>query len=140
VKAAQSGFNIWKNTSACERSKIIRAAAEILRKNADDIAEDMTLEQGAPLAEAKREALAGADTLDWFAEEDRRAYGRWLPARGPGISQIKIGEPVGPVAAFSLWNFPINQCVRKIAAALAAGYSIIVKGPEETPASCAKGL
>ena len=97
----------------------------------------MTLEQGKPLAESRMEAAAGADVIDWFAEEGRRAYGRIVPARATNVSQLVVKEPVGPVAAFSPWNFPINQAVRKISAALAAGCSIIIKGPEDTPASCA---
>src|SRR3954466_4801888 len=98
----------------------------------------MTFEQGKPLAEAKQEALAGADVIDWFAEEGRRAYGRVIPARAEGVYQLVVKEPVGPVAAFTPWNFPINQIVRKLSAALAAGCSIIVKAPEETPASPAE--
>ena len=96
------------------------------------------MEQGKTLAEAKMEAMAAADVIEWFAEEAKRAYGRVIPARGPGIYQIAIKEPVGPVAAFTPWNFPINQVVRKLSAALAAGCSIIVKAPEETPASPAE--
>ena len=80
----------------------------------------------------------GADTIDWFAEEARRAYGRVIPARAEGVYQLVIKEPVGPVAAFTPWNFPINQIVRKLSAALAAGCSIIIKAPEETPASPAE--
>jgi len=98
----------------------------------------MTQEQGKPLAEAKGETLGAADTIDWFAEEARRTYGRLVPARVPGAYQMVIKEPVGPVAAFTPWNFPINQVVRKLSAALAAGCSIIVKAPEETPASPAE--
>ncbi|MBV9735450.1 MAG: NAD-dependent succinate-semialdehyde dehydrogenase, partial [Acidisphaera sp.] len=97
-----------------------------------------TMEQGKPLPEAKLETAAAADVIEWFAEEARRTYGQEIPARAPGIYQLAIKEPVGPVAAFTPWNFPINQAVRKISLALAAGCSIIVKGPEETPASCAE--
>ena len=109
-----------------------------MRERDDEIAPLMTMEQGKTLAEAKMEAMAGADIIDWFAEEAKRAYGRVIPARGPGIYQLAIKEPVGPVAAFTPWNFPINQVVRKLSAALAAGCSIIVKAPEETPASPAE--
>jgi succinate-semialdehyde dehydrogenase/glutarate-semialdehyde dehydrogenase len=98
----------------------------------------MTMEQGKPLAEAKIEVLAAADIIEWFAEEGRRAYGRVIPARAEGVYQLVIKEPVGPVAAFTPWNFPINQVVRKLSAALATGCSIIVKAPEETPASPAE--
>jgi len=102
------------------------------------IATLMTMEQGKTLAEAKAEILHGCDTIDWFAEEARRTYGRVIPARAEGVYQLVIKEPVGPVAAFTPWNFPINQIVRKLSAALAAGCSIIIKAPEETPASPAE--
>src|SRR3954469_3032442 len=82
------------------------------------------------------EVLGGADTIDWFAEEGRRAYGRVIPGRAEGVMQIVIREPVGPVAAFTPWNFPINQAVRKVSGALCTGCSVILKGPEDTPASC----
>ena len=94
--------------------------------------------QGKTLAEARMETMAAADVIEWFAEEAKRSYGRVIPARGPGIYQLAIKEPVGPVAAFTPWNFPINQVVRKLSAALASGCSIIVKAPEETPASPAQ--
>jgi succinate-semialdehyde dehydrogenase/glutarate-semialdehyde dehydrogenase len=137
LAAAEKGFKAWRKVSAFDRYKLMRKAADILRSRADDIAAVMTLEQGKPLVEAKGETLAGADVIDWFAEEGRRAYGRVIPARGEGIYQIVVKEPVGPVAAFTPWNFPINQAVRKISASLATGCSVIIKGPEETPASCA---
>jgi succinate-semialdehyde dehydrogenase/glutarate-semialdehyde dehydrogenase len=133
--AVQKGFAVWSAMGAYARAKIMRKAADLLRERADDIAAMMTAEQGKPLAEAKGETLAGADVIDWFAEESRRTYGQIIPARMPGVMQQTIKMPVGPVAAFTPWNFPINQVVRKMSAALAAGCSIIVKGPEETPAS-----
>jgi succinate-semialdehyde dehydrogenase/glutarate-semialdehyde dehydrogenase len=138
LAAADKGFKIWRKVSAFDRSKVMRKAADILRERADNIAQLLTLEQGKPLAEAKGEVLAGADVIDWFAEEARRAYGRVIPARAEGVYQLVIKEPVGPVAAFTPWNFPINQVVRKLSAGLAAGCSIIVKAPEETPASPAE--
>ncbi len=138
LAAADRGFKAWRKVSVFDRYKIMRKAADLLRSRADDIARIMTLEQGKPLAEAKGETLAGADVIDWFAEEGRRAYGRVIPARVDGVHQLVIKEPVGPVAAFTPWNFPINQVVRKASAALATGCSIIVKGPEETPAACAE--
>lgn len=135
LKSAKLGFATWSKVSAYERAKIMRKAADNLRANADAIARMMTFEQGKPLAEAKGETLAGADVIDWFAEEARRTYGQIIPARAPGVMQMAIKLPIGPVAAFTPWNFPINQVVRKLSAALAAGCSIIVKAPEETPAS-----
>jgi succinate-semialdehyde dehydrogenase / glutarate-semialdehyde dehydrogenase len=140
LAAAEQGFAAWKRVSAFERGKLMRKAAELLRSRADDIARLMTLEQGKPVGEAKVETLAAADIIDWFAEEARRAYGRVIPARAEGIYQLVVKEPVGPVAAFTPWNFPINQVVRKLSAAVATGCSIIVKAPEETPASPAELL
>ena len=138
LRAVERGFHVWKKISAFERSKIMRAAGELVRARVDSIAQELTAEQGKPLAEARMEVLAGADIVDWFAEEARRTYGRVIPARAEGVYQLVVKEPVGPVAAFSPWNFPINQAVRKISAALAAGCSIILKGPEETPGPCAE--
>ncbi|MBL6455238.1 NAD-dependent succinate-semialdehyde dehydrogenase [Belnapia sp. T6] len=138
LEAAAKGFAAWKKVSAFERAKLMRKAADILRSRADEIAALMTQEQGKPLPEAKMETLAGADIIDWFAEEARRAYGRVIPARAEGVYQLVVKEPIGPVAAFTPWNFPINQVVRKLSAAVATGCSIIVKAPEETPASPAE--
>ena len=135
LAAAERGFAAWRKVSAYERAKLMRKAADIFRARADEIAVLMTMEQGKPVGEAKMEVLAGADIIDWFAEEARRAYGRVIPARAEGVYQLVIKEPVGPVAAFTPWNFPINQVVRKLSAAVATGCSIIVKAPEETPAS-----
>ena len=138
LEATTKGFHTWRRVSAYDRSKLMRRAADLLRERAGDIAKLMTLEQGKPVGEAKMEAIAGADVIDWFAEEARRTYGRVIPSRVETVQQLSLREPVGPVAAFTPWNFPINQANRKIAIALAAGCSIIVKGPEETPASCAE--
>jgi succinate-semialdehyde dehydrogenase/glutarate-semialdehyde dehydrogenase len=138
LAAAAAGFKVWRAVSAFDRCKIMRKAASIMRERNDEIAPLLTMEQGKTLAEAKMEAMAAADVIEWFAEEAKRAYGRVIPARGPGIYQLAIKEPVGPVAAFTPWNFPINQVVRKLSAALASGCSIIVKAPEETPASPAQ--
>jgi succinate-semialdehyde dehydrogenase/glutarate-semialdehyde dehydrogenase len=138
LEAADKGFRQWRKVSAYDRAKVMRKAADLLRERADAIAPLLTTEQGKPLPEAKGEVLAGADVIDWFAEEARRTYGRVVPARAEGIYQLVIKEPVGPVAAFTPWNFPINQVVRKLSCALASGCSIIVKAPEETPASPAE--
>ena len=138
LAAAQKGFNVWKRMSSVERSKIMRKAADLLRERLDHIATIMVMEQGKPLVEAKGETSLAPENIEWMAEEGRRAYGRVIPARIPGVYQMSLREPVGVVAAFTPWNFPINQAVKKMAAALAAGCSIIVKGPEETPGSVAE--
>ena len=138
LAAAAKGFEVWKNTPAVERSKIMRAAAALLRERTDAIAHVMTLEQGKPLAEAKVEIGMSVDIIEWFAEESRRVYGRIVSPRAMNQQQFILKEPVGPVAAFTPWNFPINQVVRKLSAALATGCSMIVKAAEETPASPAE--
>ena len=140
LEAAKKGFRVWRKVSAYDRSKVMRKGAQLLRDRCDTIATYLTLEQGKPLPEAKMEVMAAADVIEWFAEEGRRTYGRVVPARAEGIYQLVIKEPVGPVAAFTPWNFPINQVVRKLCGALATGCSIIVKAPEETPASPAELL
>ena len=117
LEAAAKGFKVWRAVAPFDRCKIMRKAAAIMRERNDEIAPLLTMEQGKTLAEAKMEAMAAADVIEWFAEEAKRAYGRVIPARGPGIYQIAIKEPVGPVAAFTPWNFPINQVVRKLSAA-----------------------
>ncbi len=137
LAAAAKGFAAWRKTAAYDRSKIMRKAAELLRARLEDIAATMTIEQGKPVTESRAEVAGAADVIDWFAEEGRRAYGRLIPARAEGITQLSTREPVGVVAGFTPWNFPISQAVRKVSAALAAGCAFILKGPEETPASCA---
>src|SRR5688572_402443 len=137
LEAADRAFKTWRRVGAFERYKILRKAAELLRARVDEIGMQLTREEGKVFSEAKMEVLSAADLIDWFAEEGRRTYGRVIPARSPGVQQFVVKEPVGVVAGFSPWNFPISQAVRKIAPALAAGCTIIIKGPEETPASCA---
>jgi succinate-semialdehyde dehydrogenase/glutarate-semialdehyde dehydrogenase len=139
LEAAQKGFETWRDTTPAERSKVMRKAAGFMRERAEAIGRLLTQEQGKPLAEAKGEALAAADIIEWFAEEGFRVYGRIVPSRGNlAIRQMVVKDPVGPVAAFTPWNFPINQVVRKVGAALAAGCSMLVKAPEETPAGPAE--
>jgi succinate-semialdehyde dehydrogenase/glutarate-semialdehyde dehydrogenase len=135
LAAAQKGFETWRKVSAFERTATLRRAAALLRERADEIGRLLTQEQGKPLAQARLEALAGADIIDWFAAEGMRVYGRIVPSRNPAAQQLVLKEPVGPVAAFTPWNFPINQIVRKLAAALTTGCSFLCKAPEETPAS-----
>jgi succinate-semialdehyde dehydrogenase/glutarate-semialdehyde dehydrogenase len=135
LAAAQRGFETWRKTSAHERSAVMRRAAALLRERADGIARLLTQEQGKPLAEAKGEVVAGATIIEWFADEALRVYGRIVPSRNLAAQQLVLKEPVGPVAAFTPWNFPINQVVRKLGAALATGCSFLCKAPEETPAA-----
>ena len=133
--AAAKGFQIWRKVSAYERAKLMRAAAVLLRERAETIARNLTQEQGKPLAQARLELANSADIIEWFAGEAPRIYGRLIAPRAGDVVQTVVAEPVGPVVAFAPWNFPVNQVVRKLAAALAAGCSIIVKAPEETPSA-----
>lgn len=135
--AADKGFQIWKAKSAYDRCALMRKAAELLRTRVTEIATVLTMEQGKPITESINEANGAADIIDWFAEEGRRCYGRVIPSRASNVTQTVVREPIGPVAGFAPWNAPLSNCVRKLAAALGAGCSIILKAPEETPASCA---
>jgi len=138
LAAAQKGFEVWRDMPAIERAKTMRRAAVLMRERADTIATIMTQEQGKPRAEARVEALAAADIIEWFADEGMRVYGRIVPSRSLVVRQLVVKDPVGVVAAFTPWNFPINQVVRKLGAALAAGCAVLVKAAEETPASPAE--
>jgi succinate-semialdehyde dehydrogenase/glutarate-semialdehyde dehydrogenase len=138
LEAAVQGFSVWRQTAPLSRAKVLTGAAELLRERANCIAQLLSLEQGKPLAEARGELERVAEMCDWMGGEAQRVYGRIIQARTAGVTQIVVKEPVGIVVAFAPWNFPVNQVVRKVASALAAGCSIIVKGAEETPASCAE--
>ncbi len=133
LEAAQKGFAVWRRTAPRDRADLIRAAAGVLRSRQDEIADAITAEQGKPLHEAKLEVIRGAEFFEWDAGEAVRTYGRVIPS-APGVRYIVHHEPIGPVAAFSPWNFPLSQPARKVAGALAAGCSIILKAAEETPA------
>jgi succinate-semialdehyde dehydrogenase / glutarate-semialdehyde dehydrogenase len=136
LAAAKKGFVIWRATSAYDRSKIMRKAADLLRERSDAIAKILVQEQGKVYPEARGEVITSADIIDWYAEEGRRAYGRIVPGRGKGLRQIVLQEPVGVVAAFTPWNFPTLTPARKIGGALAAGCALILKASEETPGAC----
>jgi succinate-semialdehyde dehydrogenase/glutarate-semialdehyde dehydrogenase len=133
VEAAKKGFEVWRKTTAWDRGRVMRKAADLMRERADAIAKILTQEQGKTLAEAKGEVLAAADVIEWMGEEGKRAYGRIIPSRLPGTRQMVTQEPVGICAAFTPWNFPAITPARKIAGALGAGCSLILKASEETP-------
>jgi succinate-semialdehyde dehydrogenase/glutarate-semialdehyde dehydrogenase len=136
LEAARKGFAVWRGTTAYDRAKVLRKAANLVRERAEAIARIMTQEQGKILAESRLEVLVTADIIEWFAEEGRRAYGRIVPGRAKNTRQLVVQEPVGVVAAFTPWNFPTLTPARKIGASLAAGCAIIIKASEETPGSC----
>jgi len=133
LAAAQAGFAIWSRTTPRDRADVMLRAAAIMRTRQDEIAHSITLEHGKPYQQARLEVIRGAEFFEWDAGEAVRAYGRVIPS-GPGIDYIVHHQPIGAVAAFSPWNFPMSQPARKIAGAIASGCSIILKAAEETPA------
>jgi succinate-semialdehyde dehydrogenase/glutarate-semialdehyde dehydrogenase len=135
LAAAQRAFDAWKTVSPLEKSRVLRKVGELTRERAGAIGRNITLDQGKPLTEAIGEVTRCADHCDWHAEECRRIYGRVIPPRQPNVRQLVLREPVGVCAAFTPWNFPYNQAIRKIAAAIGAGCTIIIKGPEDTPSA-----
>jgi succinate-semialdehyde dehydrogenase/glutarate-semialdehyde dehydrogenase len=132
LDTAQRTYPEWRATDVEKRSAILHKTAKILKERADEIARTMTQEQGKPIAESKGEVFGAASLFDWYAEEIKRDYGRVL-VRPPGQLSRVMHEPVGPVATFTPWNFPIYLLAKKVSAALAAGCSVIAKPPEETP-------
>ena len=133
VDAASKGFLEWSEMSPAKREGLMRDAASILRDRSDEIAQSITLEQGKPVAQAQVEIQRACEIIEWDASEGRRTYGRVIPSQMP-LTHTVLRKPIGPVAALSPWNFPINSPGRKVAGALAAGCSIILKASEETPA------
>jgi len=133
LDAATKGFQVWRNTSPAKRAEIIQLAAQLCRERADEDGVAITLEQGKPLAQARLEIIRGCEIIDWDATEGRRVYGRVIPSE-PGVRNTVLRQPIGVVAAFSPWNFPMSSPARKVAGALSSGCSIILKASEETPA------
>lgn len=135
LAAAARAFESWKKSSPIERSNVLRKVAELARERALDIGTGITMDQGKPLGESKGEVVFCAEHAEWHAEECRRIYGRVIPSRHHAVRQTVLREPVGVVAAFSPWNFPFNQAIRKVSAAIGAGCSVILKGPEDAPSA-----
>lgn len=136
LQASQSGFEIWRNVSAFDRQELMNKAADLMTERKQRIAEICTREMGKPYKEALGEMDFVIGVTRWYGEEGKRAYGRLIPSRMLGAQQMVVKEPVGPVAAFVAWNFPGTNVIRKIAGALGAGCSIILKASEETPGTC----
>jgi len=132
LESAQRAWGGWRALLPVARGKILRKAADLIRARAEEIATIATLEMGKSIHETRIEVQMAAEVFDWYAEEGRRAYGRVLPQRLPGQRMTIVKEPVGPVAAFAPWNFPVGNPARKIGAALAAGCTCILKPAEES--------
>jgi succinate-semialdehyde dehydrogenase/glutarate-semialdehyde dehydrogenase len=135
LACARESFEAFKELAPDERSRILRGAAALLRQRGEETARIATRESGKPIAQTRIEVEMSAEIFDWYAEEGRRAYGRVLPRRASGTRMTVFKDPVGPVAAFAPWNFPLGNPARKLGAALGAGCSCILKPAEETPAS-----
>jgi len=135
LNAAKRAFEVWRRTVPADRARILRNAAGLMRERAEHIATLMTLEEGKPLGESRDEVLRAAEYFEWFSEEARRIDGRVVPANRPGVQQLVKRQAIGPVAAFTPWNFPAITPARKLSAALAAGCSVILKPGEESPAT-----
>lgn len=133
LASAARGFTAWRATSVDARADILRRTASLLRDRVEPIATMLTIEQGKPIAEAKGEVAGAAQLFDWCAEDARRQYGRTL-VRPSGQRSMVLQQPVGPVAIFTPWNFPLYLMAKKMSAALAVGCSVIAKPAEETPA------
>lgn len=135
LEASERGFKVWCKVPANQRANLMRKAANILAERSNDIATIISMEHGKPLREARGEMEKAVDLINYFADEAVRTYGRIIPSRVSGVLQMTVMEPIGPVAGFTPWNFPVNQLVRKVGVTLAAGCSMVVKAAEETPAS-----
>jgi len=133
--SAERAYKHWRNSSPMLRSDVLRKFATLIREQAPAIALDISRDQGKPLAEALGEVRFAAEHAEWHAEECRRLYGRIIPARDTRVRQSVMLEPVGVCAAFTPWNFPFSQALRKVCAALGAGCTLILKGPEDTPSA-----
>ena len=135
IAAANRAWPAWRSKTAKERGAILMKWFHLLVQHADDLARIMTAEQGKPLAEAKGEVGYGASFIEWFAEEAKRVYGETVPASDPTKRVLVIKQPVGVCAAITPWNFPIAMITRKVAPALAAGCTVVIKPAEQTPLS-----
>lgn len=135
IASASRAFETWRWTSPLERGRILRRVADLIRERAKDIARDLTLDQGKPLGEAYAEVFNAAEHAEWHAEECRRIYGRVIPSRDRNVRQSVIRQPVGVCAAFTPWDFPFNQALRKISAGLASGCTVILKPAHDAPSA-----
>src|SRR5580692_2392041 len=133
LDAAASAFPTWSGKTAYERAAVLKKAADLMRERATDLARTLVLEAGKPIAQAKAEWGVAADLFEWFAEEGKRAYGRWVPPRSLAKRELVIRQPIGVVGLITAWNFPAYNVARSAAAALAAGCAIVIKPSEYTP-------
>ncbi|MDR2839428.1 MAG: aldehyde dehydrogenase family protein, partial [Azonexus sp.] len=133
IAAAAAALPAWRALTAKQRAQVLQTWNRLILDNTDDLAQLITAEGGKPLAEARGEVLYGASFIEWFAEEGKRAYGESIPSPTPNTRQMVIKQPVGVCAAITPWNFPLAMITRKVAPALAAGCTIVVKPAEATP-------
>ncbi len=135
LSVASTSFEVWRKTVPSQRALVLKRAADLILERAPHIAAQMTLEEGKPLGESLDEVTRAAEYFEWFGESARRIDGRVVPSNRPGVLQLVKRQAIGPVAAFTPWNFPAITPARKLSAALAAGCSVILKPGEESPST-----
>ena len=133
ITAANEAWPAWRGLTAKQRAQILRRWFELILQNTEDLAQLITAEGGKPLAEARGEVAYGASFVEWFAEEGKRAYGETIPATAADKRLVVIKQPIGVCAAITPWNFPLAMITRKVAPALAAGCTVVIKPAEQTP-------
>ncbi|MFD2131603.1 NAD-dependent succinate-semialdehyde dehydrogenase [Pseudogracilibacillus auburnensis] len=138
IAQATEAFKMWKNTTGVKRSNYLATVVKLMRSRSKELAETITSENGKPLADAEREVISAIDYLEWYAEEAKRLYGDTLPASHPDKHLMVLRQPVGVCAAITPWNFPLSMITRKIAPALAAGCTVVLKPASLTPLSAIK--
>lgn len=138
IQAAKEAFDIWKRKSSMERAEYLNKAAQYMSEEADEIAELLTLEMGKPIKESKSEVGGAIEFITWFAEEGKRVYGDTLPESDGGKQLLVLNQPLGVVGAITPWNFPVSMITRKIAPALAAGCTVVLKPAQDTPLTAMK--
>ncbi|WP_310558359.1 aldehyde dehydrogenase family protein, partial [Flavobacterium sp.] len=135
IAAAEASFKTWKNTTPYFRAEILKKAADYMRANAEAFAKETSLETGKPMLESRGEWQVSANLFEWYAEEGKRSYGRVIPSSRIDKRSMVIYQPLGVIGVITAWNFPAYNPARAVAAALAAGCSVVMRGSEFTPLS-----
>lgn len=136
IAAASAAFPAWSTATAYERAAVLRRASDLVRARLEDLGEVTSRESGKPILQGKGEWVAAADLLEWYGEEAKRSYGRTIPSRVAGKRMLVLHQPVGVVGTITAWNFPAYNVVRSVAAALAAGCTVVSRPSEFTPMTC----
>ncbi|MGG0188604.1 aldehyde dehydrogenase family protein, partial [Bacillus rhizoplanae] len=138
IEKAYLAFQTWKRTSGQERALLLKKVSDLIRENGEEIAQTITKEMGKPITEARREIISGSNYVEWFAEEAKRIYGETIPAPQMDKHLMLVQQPIGVVGAITPWNYPLSMVTRKIAPALAAGCTVVLKPAPSTPLTALK--